>query len=535
MTINNPLFTYSSGRFLYNEPARLNERYVEFDVTALETAIGQHVGHGNVKSLVKLSEGGFNRVLLATMEDDFKAIVKIPYKISIPRTYATASEVATLSFLRSKGFPVPEAYGWSSTSETKVGVEYIVMEYASGVGADTQWFHTTKHQKKALVTGIVDIEKRLFDIPFASVGSIYFKKDLPPHLQGQLYQHGTPDDGGDSETYCIGPIADYMFWYGQRAKLELDTGPWTDPKEYLRAIASKEIQWTEQFGKPIESGFPHNTVFPGVKSHKNYLILLNKYLAIAPYLIPKDPRDRLNQPTLRHPDLTPSNVFVCPDTFSPTCIIDWQHTIITPLLLAAGYPRLFENPDPEPPVGLTPPKYPDNYNEMGPADKAQVDELIRRQSLFYLYRVFNGGLNNAHLKALQDPLILSRQHIVDFAGHQWSGNLMTLRGGLMRIRDIWSHVPGIDDSPTCSISFSEEELAEQSENEPMWYKLNSLVSHWRDELGGISDEGWVSTEKYDHAVKRNHELKAEFSEGASAAELENIQRGWPFQDHEEFF
>lgn len=43
-----------------------------------------------------------------------------------------------------------------------------------------------------------------------------------------------------------------------------------------------------------------------------------------------------------------------------------------------------------------------------------------------LYRVFNGGLNKVHLKALQDPLILARQHLVDFEGRQWSGNLMIL-------------------------------------------------------------------------------------------------------------
>jgi cysteinyl-tRNA synthetase len=127
------LSTYSSGRFLYNEVARLRERHVRFDVVALETAIAKHVGHGNVKSLVKLSDGGFNRVLLATMDDGFRAIVKIPSRISVPMTYATASEVATLTFLRSKGFPVPEVYGWSSTTENVVGVEYIIMENASGL------------------------------------------------------------------------------------------------------------------------------------------------------------------------------------------------------------------------------------------------------------------------------------------------------------------------------------------------------------------------------------------------------------------
>lgn len=104
----------------------------------------------------------------------------------------------------------------------------------------------------------------------------------------------------------------------------------------------------------------------------------------------------------------------------------------------------------------------------------------------------------------------------------------------MRICDLWNHVPEYNLSQECHVSFSEEELNEQSE-EPMWYKLNQLVSHWRDELGGISEEGWVSTENYDHAVKRNNSLRPEFSEGGSQVELGNIKRGWSFQDHEEFF
>lgn len=138
------------------------------------------------------------------------------------------------------------------------------------------------------MTGIVDIEKKLFNIPFGAVGSLYFKSDLPPELHGPLYMAGTPDEAGDSETYCIGPIADYMFWYGQRAKLELDRGPCmfflnvkfghasielilltgSDPINYLLATAEKEVKWIEKFGKPTESDFPHNTVSPALNPPK---------------------------------------------------------------------------------------------------------------------------------------------------------------------------------------------------------------------------------------------------------------------------
>ncbi|GKZ29452.1 phosphotransferase enzyme [Aspergillus brasiliensis] len=83
----------------------------EVDISALEKAVAKHIDHGRVKNIVKLSEGGFNRVLLATMEDGLWAVIKIPYSISVPKTYATASEVTTRRFLRSKEIPVPEVYG----------------------------------------------------------------------------------------------------------------------------------------------------------------------------------------------------------------------------------------------------------------------------------------------------------------------------------------------------------------------------------------------------------------------------------------
>lgn len=185
----------------------------------------KHTGHGEVIKLVKLGEGGFNRVFLLTHEDGFQVVVKIPYNISIPKKYATASEVATLTFLRSKGLPVPKIYGYSSTADNAIGVEYIVMELASGIGLDTKWFNMTKVQQRIVATEIVDMEKTLFSFPFGAVGSLYFKKDIPSQLQADLYVPGTDDLDEDCNTFCIGPIADYMFWYGQRAELQVDHGP----------------------------------------------------------------------------------------------------------------------------------------------------------------------------------------------------------------------------------------------------------------------------------------------------------------------
>ncbi|RMJ26453.1 hypothetical protein PHISP_02662 [Aspergillus sp. HF37] len=106
-----------------------------------------------------------------------------------------------------------------------IGVEYIVMELALGIGLDSKWFELTKQQQLTMATDVVDMESKLFAIPFSATGSIYFKDDLPPQMQTDLYLPGTADPNGDSETLCIGPIADYMFYHGKRAGVQLDCGP----------------------------------------------------------------------------------------------------------------------------------------------------------------------------------------------------------------------------------------------------------------------------------------------------------------------
>lgn len=223
------LYSFSSGRFLYNENLRLSERYVEFDVTALKQKAERSLEHGRVSKMRVLAEGGFNRVFLLAMEDGFEITVKIPYASTVPKHYATASEVATLTFLRSKGLPVPQVYDWSSKGpQSDVGVEYIMMEKAPGIGLDTIWFDIKKEQSRDLVSSYVDIETKLFLLPFGSYGSIYFKEDVPTDLQAPLYQPGTPDDHQDSDRYCMGPIADYMFWYGKRAEMPFSRGPCRD-------------------------------------------------------------------------------------------------------------------------------------------------------------------------------------------------------------------------------------------------------------------------------------------------------------------
>lgn len=155
------------------------------------------------------------------------------------------------------------------------------MEKALGVGLATRWLGMNKRELHKLASSFVEVEKKLFDL-LRSIGSIYFKEDLPSEPQAPLYRANT-EECLDSETFCVGPTADYMFWYGRRAGLDIRRGPCKlristflvthgltligiNANDYLASIAQNQVKWTRQYGKPLELDFPHNGVFPGTKS-----------------------------------------------------------------------------------------------------------------------------------------------------------------------------------------------------------------------------------------------------------------------------
>ncbi|KAM5461786.1 hypothetical protein MferCBS49748_007070 [Microsporum ferrugineum] len=478
------LFTYTSGRYLYNEKLRLAERCVEINVDALKTIAAKAVGRDSATSIRKLAEGGFNRVFLLTMNDGFEVIVKIPYLLAVPPKLTTESEVATLDFLRENGIPVPKVYAWSSDKDNEVGTEYIIMEKATGKPLTDRWFDLTPKEMLKLVTSYVDIEKKLFSFPFGAHGSLYYKDALPRNLQASLYASG--QSGGDSR-FCIGPITDYMFWRGRRAAFDLDRGPWGDHCQYLQSIGQRELEWTQKFGKPMMNDFPHNAIegIPREIPQGIYIDLLKKYLSLAPYILPQDPADPLNRPTLRHPDLNPSNIFVSEEG-EITCLIDWQYTTILPLLLVAGNPPMFDNPDSEPPKDLKQPSLPPDYDTLSAEEKSHADELHRRRMLFWTAMDWN--------------VILGK------------------RAGTVE----------------CPVQFTKEEEEEFFALEEQWFQFNILTEHWHSKLDHLGQDGWVRNESYDKVAALNKEFKEEWlARGEDDDDRFLVEKGWPFQDHDE--
>lgn len=216
-------YRYTSGRFLYDEDVHLKERYKKFSVQALKEAATKAISASSCTSMTKLADGSHNRIFLLTMDTGKQVIARIPYPLAGPAHYTTASEVATMHYLRTRlRMPVPEVFTYSSDPLNPVGSEYIIMEKVDGVDFFSCWVDSNIETKRNIVRSLADIQSRLLDVRFSSLGCLYFKGDVPEkHRAPRLYD----TDHADDSTYCIGPSTAPKFWDPQRVGLGIDPGP----------------------------------------------------------------------------------------------------------------------------------------------------------------------------------------------------------------------------------------------------------------------------------------------------------------------
>lgn len=215
------LFADTSGRWLYvnalwtilkvslttecsvNEAVRGAERLRYFNVTELKRLAAAAAGQNaeDVIRFEKYGEGGYNRVFLITMRNDFQLIARIPYPATEPKYLAVASEAATLGYLRLNGIPVPKVYGYSATSDNAAGTEYIFMELMCGTNLGDIWFDIPGESRIKFLAKIVKSEARLFALKFPASGSLYYSADL----EGKCGKVDMPGiDHESSSRFCIG-------------------------------------------------------------------------------------------------------------------------------------------------------------------------------------------------------------------------------------------------------------------------------------------------------------------------------------------
>ncbi|KAE8308649.1 kinase-like protein [Aspergillus transmontanensis] len=494
-TLHDELFWYTSGRWVFNEHLRLAERFLEFDVSVLQNVVSAASGHSisDLRTFIKLSEGGFNRVFQATFSDGKCVIARLPYPSTVPEHYTVASEAATLDYLRLHGIRTPEVYAWCSTKANPVGTEYIIMEKLDGIPLGDKWFSMTPKEQHKLMKQIIEWETQFMSLQFPASGSLYYTKDPLSERKVQL-----TDPNG--MAFCIGPIAHYDWWHDKRDLLNIDRGPWLSSMGVFRAAGERELAWTKAYAKPR---LPYDRLYREIYYFKrvspdSHITDLSKYLEM--------------------------------------------HCSILPLGIAAGIPFHIQNyGDPESELLKQPQlALPPDYDSLPSFEQASLLETRRKILIHFLYAAITKRLNKDHYDAIFDESVILRQRLFKNAGTPWEGDSISLRAELIRSIQNWPTIAQTNDTgpngsayPVPPVGYSEDIIRETLDLDARQKEADITMEETRHSLG-VDVLGWVPNDDYDAVKEMAHDIKTKMLEAAETPEdVIGARDHFPFDDFDE--
>ncbi|KAJ7261751.1 protein kinase subdomain-containing protein PKL/CAK/Fmp29 [Mycena haematopus] len=529
----NDLFDYTSGRWIYNDAVRHAERRRVFNVDGLRRLAAHSVDRSpnDIVDFAKLAEGGFNRTFLITMHDGFQMVARIPYPATVPKYYAVASEAATyrnittatLTFLRSSGLPIPKVYGYSPVPDNAAETEYIFMEFIQGTKLSDVWYDVGEREIISVSRQLAQLESKMMSISFPAGGSLYYTQDLEKVTGG-------PGIPLEDERFCVGPDTRLPLWFGRRSQLDVDRGPYKSADAVLMGTAHKELAYLKRFGQPL---LPFQRMRREAYQYQeqsplDHIESLDRYLLIAPSLVPRDPA--LSQFRIRHPDFQESNIFVSrsPDSnWQIVCLFDWQHASILPSFLLAGVPDRIQNYGDPVSESMTRPSLPVNLDDLTESKQSRAKELYRRRLVHYHYVKNTEEYNKPHYTALTDPVGVLRRRLFHGASDQWEGETIALKVALIDATEDWETLAG--GRTPCPVMFDAEDIHETKKLDEITTEADEYLKLFQD-LIGCGSEGWVPHQHYEEAMTCSKKAKDDGLAAASAVERAAIMAHWPLDD-----
>ena len=299
----------------------------------------------------------------------------------------------------------------------------------------------------------------------------------------------------------------------------------------LTAGAKKEMAYLKAFGRPLHPfrRIRRETFECQKQLPLPYLDVLDQYLRIAPFLIPRN-NETLVRPTIRHPDLQPNNIFVDKD-FNIISLIDWQHCSILPLFLQCGLPDSLQNFNDRVSQSLETPQLPPDTDSMSEDEQIEQIEVFRKRQLHYFYVSETAKKNKLHFDALTNDFSAARRRLYEQSSNPWEGDTVTLKSGLIHMANKWHQVVG--NSDPCPVSFTPDEEDECLRLEADQRDADAQMKASKETLG-IGPEGWVPCEHYPRDKEAIATMKANMIEEAeSELDRTRIREHWVYDDMDE--
>ncbi|KAH8434269.1 aminoglycoside phosphotransferase family protein [Aspergillus melleus] len=522
------LYRYSRHRWLLNEQNELSKRYVRFNLQRLiEVALNVCDGARNCTRVLKCLEGLRNKAFILTMDNGAEVFAKIPNPKAGPSRFTTASEVATHELLRDVlKIPVPRILAWSSdAANNPVEAEYIVSEKAPGIRLGSVWNQWPREAKLKVITQIVDMENTLTAVSFPKHGCIYFKDDLRS-LTGKAEDINIDSSNAESlSRFSVGPLTSAELWEESIRELQLERGPWLDPREYTQALGRNEIAWIQSHGQPRMNYYRSTEHY---KLPSEGLALLTQYMNVAPYLVPSTTDEAATSKVLWHPDLHLDNVFVDPATCEIVSVVDWQSSCIAPLFYQSEIPKMFRHHGPVR-EGWVVPERPANFDTLSEEEQMKVDDNLESETIHKYYEAQVYKRAPRHWAVLQQSAIQTLRKPVWLVSKMWENkDLFFFRQSLIFLANQWNEIfPS--DGPPCPIEFTDKELELHSKEEENIDGIGHMLAMFQDQ-GVLPVDGMVDPGDYDIANENNRKFRDIFIGLAeNEAERELYAKLWSYQ------
>ncbi|KAJ5474000.1 hypothetical protein N7475_003566 [Penicillium sp. IBT 31633x] len=487
------------------------------------------VGARECVHIEKFPDGMFNKTFLFTMANGTEVVGKVPNPNAGQPHYTTASEVATMDFVRNVlGTPVPRVLAWSSkASENPVGAEYIIMEKVAGVQLSHVWHNMGIEDRFEIVKAISGYQRSWSSTSFTKYGSLYYSCDTDYQKECVLVK----SDGTYTKEprFTIGPSTGRDQADHGRVSIDFNRGPWDDAFQYRRAVGLREITSVQSIADLPQS--PLGLYGPGTyyPTRAKKLAALHSYLQLVRYLLPTD--KLIMAPFLWHSDLHTENIFVNPERPTEVFgIIDWQSTEVLPLFEHARQPYFldYDGPTVE---GLEPPTLPENISELSSAKQLEAKRLYMSMSLSALYRNLTYRDNPVLYKAMEfrqtkcfEMMLLAQNLLVD-------GEAL-YQASVLDLEKEWPDIPGAQafGNPPFPVRLSASEVRSLEKDVSGAILGMELMADIKNSLGELwPEKGVVRHDQYDDAKTLLNQAKARIHDRLKSSE-EECARGysWPF-------
>ncbi|KAK0460462.1 uncharacterized protein EV420DRAFT_211794 [Desarmillaria tabescens] len=175
------------GGWLWNDALRRSRRRVDLDVNVLQNIACSAIGAQRCVQIENLAQcspsrvisisvtlisstGSYNKIFLFGFDNEVEAIARIPCGLVGNVHMSTASEVATMEYVREVfDKPTPRVLAWSKTPEAQaaVGTDFILVEYIQGTPLETRWLNTFDENIAVVMRESIHFDIDIHQRPFS--------------------------------------------------------------------------------------------------------------------------------------------------------------------------------------------------------------------------------------------------------------------------------------------------------------------------------------------------------------------------------